>query len=459
MSKLHRVGTAFVGSALAAVLATGLAACGGSAATTGGCATPNGTSSLGSGVASVSGANHTPGFAQARVHLPTDTKALKLATFLPVSGTDASEGLPAQYGVDLAVSQNSDLGNGYTLTTQHFNYEGTSGPDTSIATTVATQMVGDSSIMAVAGPFNSGIAKVSMPITNGAGLVMMSMANTNPGLTKQQYSAANSIDYSALHPAGKPNAYFRVPGTDDVQGAVDAKIAFSNLGCKTAYVVDDNTVYGTGLANFFQTNYKTDGGSIVGSPQHITAAQVANLSSLASQIKSANPDVVFYGGVTSGGGGALKKALVAAGYKGPMVGGDGIADDSSFVTTAGGSAAVGTWGTVAAPDVSALTSSAATTFANNYKSTFAGKPNADLTPYAAMAYDCAMIEIQAIKAAVTAGTVTRDAVRTNVQSTNYTGITGQIKFDANGDNAGPKVFAVYAVDSTQKWVYKTQVNG
>jgi branched-chain amino acid transport system substrate-binding protein len=458
MGKWQRVTTALVASGLTAVIATGLAACGGSTSAGVGtqCTKPNGT--LGSGaVAAVSGKNL--GAMSSAAKAPAAGKALQIATFLPVSGTDASEGLPAQYGVQLAVSQNKDLGSGYTLSVKTTNYEGANGPDTGLGTSIPTQLVADDNVIAVAGPFNSGIAKVAMPITNGAGLVMMSMANTNPGLTKQQYAAANSIDFSKLHPAGKSNAYFRVPGTDDVQGKVDAEIAYTNLGCPSAYVVDDNTVYGTGLSDFFTDNFKSLGGTIVGSRQHITAAQVANLSSLASQIKSANPAVVFYGGVTSGGGGALKKALVAAGFTKPMVGGDGIAADSSFVTTAGGAASVGVWGTVAAPDVSSLTSSAAKKFADDYKTFTAGKSNNDLTPYAAMAYDVAMIEIQAIKTAITAGSVTRDDVRKNIQAISYQGITGQISFDANGDNAGPKVFAVYAVDSTQKWVYKTQVNG
>jgi ABC-type branched-subunit amino acid transport system substrate-binding protein len=77
-----------------------------------------------------------------------------------------------------------------------------------------------------------------------------------------------------------------------------------------------------------------------------------------------------------------------------------------------------------------------------------------------MAYDCAMIEITAIKNVIASGQpVTRDAVRAEVQKANYAGVTGQISFDANGDNAGPKVFSIYAVDSSKKWGYKTQING
>lgn len=388
----------------------------------------------------------------------TANKDLIIATELPVVGTDATIGLPTQYGVDLAVSQ-ANLPNGYKLTVKHDNYAGASGPDTGLATANVNSLVANSSVVAVVGPFNSGIAKVTIPISNNAGLTFISPANTNPGLTLSQYAEANSINYNLLHPAGKPDAYFRIPGTDVVQGKVDAEVALgAPINAKSAYVVDDNSVYGKGLADFFTQNFTSGGASVV-DRAHITAAQVANLNSLATTIKAKNPDIVFFGGVTSGGGGALKKALVDSGYSNPMVGGDGIVDGTGFTGTAG-DAAVNTYGTVAAPDISALTSSAAQKFETDYKAFVSGKSNNDLLPYSAMAYDAANIEIQAIKNLINANKdVTRANVRDEVAKIQYPGITGNISFDANGDNAGPKVFSVYTVDQTKQWVFKVQVNG
>src|SRR5262249_45483058 len=262
---------------------------------------------------------------------------LKIATLLPVSGTSAALGLPTQYGADLAVSQNTDLGQGQgtCLEIDHENYQGASGADPAAATPAANKLVNDPSVIAVIGPFNSGITKVTMPITNGAGLVSISPANTNPGLTLQQYAADNSINFSLLHPAGKPDAYFRIPGTDVVQGKVDAQIASSApISGKSVYVIDDNTVYGKGLANFFTTNFQASGGTVL-DRQSFTANQVSSAGSFADTIKAKNPDVVFFGGTTDSGVGAVKKALAAKGFTKPWVGGDGIADDSAWLNTAG----------------------------------------------------------------------------------------------------------------------------
>jgi len=152
-------------------------------------------------------------------------KALKLGTEFPVSGTDAAVTLPAQYGVDLAVQQNKDLGSGYTLDIVHKNDEGTSGPDPSIGAANIQQLIADSSVMAIVGPFNSGVAKQEIPIVNQSGIVLMSPTNTNPGLTKEEFAQENGINFALLHPAGKPDYYFRICGTDDIQGKVDADIA------------------------------------------------------------------------------------------------------------------------------------------------------------------------------------------------------------------------------------------
>jgi branched-chain amino acid transport system substrate-binding protein len=277
-------------------------------------------------------------------------------------------------------------------------------------------------------------------------------------LTQEAYAAANGINFALLHPAGKPDAYFRVCGTDVVQGQVDGDVAAgSPINAKTAYVIDDESVYGKGLATQFTKEFEAKGGKVVGTGE-ITAAQISNASALATTIANANPDVVFYGGVTSQGGGAIKKDLVQKGYNKPMVGGDGIADDPAWLTTAG-AGAVNTYGTVAAPGVSTLTSSAATAFKSAYTSFVAGKPNNTLLPYSVQAYDAANIEITAIKNLISAGkTVDRAGVRDQVAAINYSGLTGDITFDSNGDNSGTKAFSVYVVNNTQQWVFLSQVN-
>src|SRR5579884_3223350 len=98
-------------------------------------------------------------------------KHLILASELPVTGTDAGDGLPTQHGVELAVSQNTDLGNGYTLSFKGFDdVSTTSGKhDPTVGQQNITQLVGNSQVMAVVGPFNSNVAATEIPVVDRSG--------------------------------------------------------------------------------------------------------------------------------------------------------------------------------------------------------------------------------------------------------------------------------------------------
>ena len=441
------------GSLTVATVATlALAACGSTTSSTGTSSGCKSASISSPSIASEASAA-TLSFAKGPVtsHV-SDTKAIILGTDLPVSGTDASIAKPTEQGVDLAVMQNADLGNGYTLSVLNKNDEGTSGADPAIGAQNISDLIANSSVMAVVGPFNSGVAKSEIPLINNAGLTEISPSNTNPGLTKQQYAASNNINFTQLHPAGKPEAYFRIPATDEVQGKVNGDYAYTTLNLTCAYVVDDKSTYGIGLATQFKTEYTAKGGIVVGNSE-ITPDQASTFPSLAQTIVNAKPTVVFYGGVTSQGGGALKAAIAKLNPNLPLVGGDGIADDPAWLTTATSSGSNFTYGTVPAPDISGLTSTAGQDFISKFKAQY----GADPLPYSAMAYDAALIEITAIKGLIKAGTpVTRDAVRSAVAAISYIGVTGTIKFDANGDNAGGAVYSVYEVVNGA-WVFKQEV--
>lgn len=392
---------------------------------------------------------------------------LKIGTDLPVTGVSAGGAKPAENGVVLAVKLNQDLGHGYTLdvvTKDDSALDGL-GPSGDIGQQNIKSLIADNAVIAGVGPFNSGIAKVEMALINGAGLTFISPTNTNPGLTKAQFAQANGItNFAEMHPSGKPDAYFRLPGTDDVQGKVLAEIAalrhiYGGPEAKRAFIVDDNSTYGIGLANYFNDAFTAQGGTVAGRVAITDALRKTSLMGLAAQILAAHPDIVFYGGISGVGGDVLKKDIALMGSPAlPFIGGDGIADDPSWPKLATSAGAVNTIGTIPAPDVSALTSSAALDMEDAYKQMFPGQA---LNPFAVLGYDCAMVEINAIKHLIANGQdVTRAAVRNMVAQLSYVGITGAIAFDANGDNTGPKVFSVYDIlDTTGVWHYVRQFNG
>jgi ABC-type branched-subunit amino acid transport system substrate-binding protein len=160
--------------------------------------------------------------------------------------------------------------------------------------------------------------------------------------------------------------------------------------------------------------------------------------------------VVFYGGESGEGAAQIKRALVAAGDATlPFYGGDGIADDPSWIALATPQGAFHSVAVNPGPDISRLSSTAVSDFMHAYTQAFPGQLMTSFTLYG---YDAAMIEITVLEHVIHAGIpVTRGAMRAGIAHLVYDGLTGTISFDANGDNAGAKIYTVYQTDGDGKW--------
>jgi len=334
----------------------------------------------------------------------------------------------------------------------------TGQPDPQQGAHNVTDMVQTPCIVGMIGPYNSSVASAEMPIAANAGLVMISPANTMPGLTMRLYAGDYGLDFDQLHPAGKQTNYFRNIAHDAFQGLELADFASrqppAGRGARSAFVVQDHTPYGEELVGGFAQEFLAHGGAIVGT-DGMPFGGAARIAELASRIATTRPDVVVHGGTTDNGGGLLQAQLVRAGYRGLLVGGDGIAEDPVFVDQAGATAANDVFAINPVPDPASLTSGAAARFVHDYHARYPGQ---DLDGYGANVYDAAMLLIAAIKHLIRMGQeVTRQAALEQVQTIQYAGITGPISFDHNGDITHG-VFSLYTVqDGKWVWVKQTSV--
>lgn len=154
----------------------------------------------------------------------------------------------------------------------------------------ANKAKNDKGVMVYIGTFNSGAAKVSIPILNVANLGMISPANTFVGLTKPFDPGEPDIYY----PNGKRN-YCRVIPPDDLQGAVGATYA-KELGAKKVYILDDNEAYGKGIATVFNSSAKKL--TIEVAAQESIDKNATDYRSLAQKIRTSGADMVYFGGIT-----------------------------------------------------------------------------------------------------------------------------------------------------------------
>jgi branched-chain amino acid transport system substrate-binding protein len=348
---------------------------------------------------------------------------IRIGIDLPVSGADASIGIPTQNGAILAIEQaNARHALGpFTIVpvTLDDAVQGVHDPAQGVQN--VKTFIADEAVLGIVGPYNSNVAQAQIPVTNDAGIVQISPATTSPLLTEGDAGAS----LRSAHP--NTIAFFRVCTTDDRQGGAAAELVHK-LGFRSAFVVDDNETYGTSLSGVFERRFAALGGRVLGH-EHLTRGQ-QDFKALLTKIHGFNPDIVFFGGTTSSGGGLLRRQMGDVGMNNvPFVGGDGIADEE-FVTTAG-PMANDTYFTVAAPDV------ATDPRAKDFRAAYEARWKAPAGPYSANAYTATDVLIAAIGKAIGAANgklPTREAVRSFVAATRgFASPIGVIGFDRNGD--------------------------
>src|SRR3954447_14981086 len=178
----------------------------------------------------------------------------------------------------------------------------------------------DPSTIAYLGEFNSGASAISLPITNEAGILQISPSNTYVGLTRAE--GADKGEPDKYYPAGK-RTFGRVVPADHIQAA--AQVTYQkDQGCKKTYILNDKEVYGKGIAVQVQNIAKAQGLAIAGNDGIDTKA--ANFRSLATKIKSAGADCVFYGGIAQNKGVQLFNDVHAGNPTAKLFGPDGMAE-------------------------------------------------------------------------------------------------------------------------------------
>jgi branched-chain amino acid transport system substrate-binding protein len=352
----------------------------------------------------------------------TTAKTVKIISSLPMTGASRTQTVEIVNSIKMAIEETK-------IPNVTVNYEALDDAtaakgswDAAQEAENARKAINDRSVVAYIGTYNSGAAKISIPLLNQAGLVMVSPANTYPGLTKGPQFGAEANEPGVYYPSGKKN-YARVVPSDDLQGAVGAVWA-KELGAKNVYIVHDNELYGKGIADVFRTKAKEIGLVEKG---YEGAAKADNYRALANKIKDSGADFVYYGGIVDNNPAVLVKDLKAVAPAVKFMGPDGV-NCSEFMKQAG-PAGEGVYSTFGGVPAEKYTGKAAE-WLKNYDAKFANKnPN----PYAIYGYEAAKVVLAAIaKAGDKADD--RSVVLTNVMSTkDYDGVLGKWSFDANGD--------------------------
>ncbi len=294
--------------------------------------------------------------------------------------------------------------------------------DEATETANANKAVSDPDAMIYIGTFNSGAAKLSIPILNAVNMVMISPANTYTGLSKPGKGEPGEPD--KYYPSGKRN-YTRVVTADDVQGAAAANWA-KNLGATKVYILDDQQVYGKGVADVFEATAKELGMEVLGHDG--IDPKAPDYRAVMTKIQSLGPNLVYFGGIVDNNAGQLLKDMRAVGMTPDAVkfmGPDGI-QTTTFIDAAGADIAEGSYATIAGLPAEKLGPKG-----KAYYTTYKEKFGLEAESYGIYGYEAANVALAALNQACSKDrAVIRDAV---FGVKDFDGALGTWSFDENGD--------------------------
>ena len=178
-------------------------------------------------------------------------KTLTIYSSVPLQGASRVQSEALVNGAKLALEQAGGKAGEHTITYESLDdstaQAGSWTPEAESAN--ALKAAQDKSTAVYLGTFNSGAAKISIPVLNEAGVPMISPANTYVGLTTND-PGSEPGEPDIYYPTGKRN-YTRIVPKDTIQAAALVTLMKQD-GCTKVAMANDKEVYGAGLARVIE---------------------------------------------------------------------------------------------------------------------------------------------------------------------------------------------------------------
>lgn len=330
---------------------------------------------------------------------------IKIGVFEPQTGENGGGGLQEVYGIRYAnqVYPTVEIG-GTEYTIELVEVDNKS--DKTEAVTAAQKLVSEG-VVGILGSYGSGVSIAAGDIFAEAGIPAIGCSCTNPQVT-------SGNDW-----------YFRVCFIDPFQGTVMANYAIQNGYESAAIITQLGDDYSSGLGSYFKSAFEELGGTIVAEEQFQT--NQSDFKAILTNIKAANPDIIFAPSSITTAPLIIKQAR-EMGITSVIAAGD-TWENATIIENAGADAegiVLSTFYDEAAP-----ANDEAASFLTGFKEYLTSIGEPDVIPaVSALGYDAYLTLVQAIK---DAGSTDPAAVRDALVNVQVTGVTGDIKFDENGD--------------------------
>ena len=353
-------------------------------------------------------------------------KVIKIGVFEPASGDSASGGKKEMLGMQYANSETPTV----TVGGEEYKVElvyADNGSSTDKAPTAASQLVSEGVAM-VLGSYGSGVSIAAGPTFGNAGIPAIGVTCTNPNVT-----AGN--DY-----------YFRICFLDPFQGTVLANFSMDKFQAKTAYCLGEaGNEYDQGLIAFFEQNF--DGEVIKDS----FPTNTSDFTTYLNKAVAEDVDVIFCP-VSIAYATQIVGLAASMGLDIPLLGSDTL--DSNVVLEAAQGSNVQLYvstfyqegGSPKFDDgIKAWLNEDSTAMTNN-------GGNDTIAAVTAMGYDAYYVALEALKAA---GSTDKAAVKAALPDVTYTGVSGSIAFDEQGDAIRDTAYIKTADTANNAWTLET----
>lgn len=356
----------------------------------------------------------------------SNAKTVKIGIFEPASGANGAGGKQETLGVKYANTKQPTVEiNGETYQVELVPVDNQS--DDTKGVTAAAELV-QKDVSVVLGSYGSSVSIAASPTFQEAGLAAIGITCTNEQVTKGN------------------DHYYRICFLDPFQGSVLAKNVFDS-GVKKAYVLaETGNAYDLGLASSFKTKFESLGGEVV---EANFVKDTADFSSYISSAVSSGCGAIF-APTSIQYAQLIIQAANTQGVKIPLMAGDTW--DSNVILE-------GAKGTDLAIQVTTFYQEGGNkefdegfkAWLNSDKQALTDNGGNDIiSAVSAMGYDAYFVALEAIKKAASTD---KAAIKTALPSVTYTGVSGEIKFDENGDAVRDVAYIKKVNTSTGDWEF------
>ena len=322
----------------------------------------------------------------------------------PLTGDAVSYGEPISNGVRMAVDDINQSGgvNGKMIEVVYEDGRCTNKD----ALNAAQKLVNIDGVKMIIGGVCSGEALAILPVTEAAGVIVISPSASSPDLT------------------GAGRYFFRNSPSDVEGGRKLAQIVTKQY--KKVALISEETDYAQGFARVFKENVLLSEGEVVADENF--APETRDFRSILTKIKAAEPEAIFVNPQTEIAGGTIIKQVRELGITAVLFGSN-VAGGTKSVETAGDH--IEGFVFVDAPGLSP-NNPKAVAFLDRYRARY-GEPSIEI--YTGSAYDDVYILARAIE--MVGSSEDTEALRTYISTMGlFNGVVGNYRFRPDGDPEG-----------------------